>query len=596
MRQLQDLLVAPAIAPEREGLRELREEVRAGRLDLRQLADALPEALQLSGADGPRLADALSPTVDRAIEVSIENNPQPMIDAIFPIIGPAIRKAVSDALAKAVSGLNETLEHSLSPQSIRWRLEAKRTGKPFAEVLMLNTLRYRVEQVFLIHAETGLLLHHVVAPGVSARDADLVSGMLTAVTDFVRDSFAGEDDRDAGLQKLRVGGTSVWVERGPHAVLAAAVRGEGPEALREVLEESVEAVHQRFHDELERFDGDSSGFVGTDPDLARCLLSAQMPVRRKPAVLRWVRWAAVLVLVGALAFMAVRSTVRWKRLVRDLRSTPGFMLVDENHNWWGRSQLTGFFSVTAPRSPGQVVLASDVPEREVDSDWRLLPGLESRAGEAPPPEGPVDLAALLDAPEGVGFVSAAGGGAGGLGRGWVAAGAADGAWLAEARRRVAAGVGPLPPGSVDLSGVTDLSAESRAQTAALEAAVAALVAVEVPMPDGVDLSTPAARERLARAVRRATDLARLARQSGLRVTLEITGHTDVQGRPEANRELSLARAQAVADVLRPAGVGGLWQTVVRGVGATQPRVPDTAPLDQQAINRRVTLAARLVPR
>ena len=169
MRQLRDLLVAPAIAPEREEVKQLREEVRAGRMDVKQLADALPDAVRLSGADGERLADALSPTVDRAIEVSIENNPQPMIDAIFPIIGPAIRKAVSDALAKAVSGMNQTLEHSLSPQSIRWRLEAKRTGKSFGEVLMLKTLRYRVEQVFLIHAETGLLLHHVVAPGVGPR-------------------------------------------------------------------------------------------------------------------------------------------------------------------------------------------------------------------------------------------------------------------------------------------------------------------------------------------------------------------------------------------------------------------------------------------
>ena len=263
MQQLRDLLVAPAIAPEREEVKQLREEVRAGRLDLSQLVNALPEAVRQSNAAGSRLADALSPTVDRAIEVSIEKNPQPMIDAIFPIIGPAIRKAVSDALAKAVSGLNETLEHSLSPQSIRWRLEAKRTGKTFAEVLMLKTLRYRVEQVFLIHAETGLLLHHVVAPGVSARDADLVSGMLTAVTDFVRDSFTSDEDAGAGLQKLRVGGTSVWVERGPHAVVAAAVRGEGPEELRETLEESVESVHQRFRDELEEFDGDSAVFVGT---------------------------------------------------------------------------------------------------------------------------------------------------------------------------------------------------------------------------------------------------------------------------------------------------------------------------------------------
>lgn len=588
MQQLRALLVTPAIEPEREEVRQLREEVRAGRVDVQQLADALPDAVRLSGADGEKLADALSPTVDRAIEVSIENNPQPMIDAIFPIIGPAIRKAVSDALAKAVSGLNETLEHSLSLQSVRWRLEAKRTGKTFAEVLMLNTLRYRVEQVFLIHAETGLLLHHVVAPGVSARDADLVSGMLTAVTDFVKDSFGTDDDAGAGLQKLRVGSSSVWVERGPHAVLAAAVRGEGPEQLREVLEESVESVHQRFHDELENFDGDNAVFVGTDPDLARCLRSAQMPGRRGGRLKRWLVVGLLVASAGVVTGLAVQSSLRWRGLVRDLRGTRGFMLVDENHNWWGRSQLTGFYSVTAPKSPGQIVTASDVPASEVDSDWRLFPGLETRAEDGPPaPETPVDVAALLDAPDGVGFASAAGDD-----QHWVAAGAARGAWLERARQQVAAGLGPLGPGAVDLSGVTDLDV-------GLAAATAALAAVEVPVPQGVDLSADLTRDRLAQAARYAADVAQLARKTGHRFTLEVIGHTDAMGDPEANQALSLARAQAAAAALRairPASSGGNWVIVTRGAGSSEPRGGGVSRANEQVAERRVTLKARLEPR
>ena len=70
-------------------------------------------------------------------------------------------------------------------------MTAWRTGKSFAEVVLLNTLVYRVEQVFLIHAQTGLLLQHVVADAVTAQDADMVSGMLTAIRDFARDSFGG---------------------------------------------------------------------------------------------------------------------------------------------------------------------------------------------------------------------------------------------------------------------------------------------------------------------------------------------------------------------------------------------------------------------
>ena len=36
-----------------------------------------------------------------------------------------------------------------------------RTGRSFAEVVMLRSLVYRVEQIFLIHRETSLSLLHV---------------------------------------------------------------------------------------------------------------------------------------------------------------------------------------------------------------------------------------------------------------------------------------------------------------------------------------------------------------------------------------------------------------------------------------------------
>ena len=90
--------------------------------------------------------------------------------------------------------MNQTLGRSFSAQGLKWRLEAWRTGKALREVVLLRTLVYRVEQVFLIHRETGLLLQHVSAgPRRASQDADMVSGMLTAIRDFVQDSFGGKE-------------------------------------------------------------------------------------------------------------------------------------------------------------------------------------------------------------------------------------------------------------------------------------------------------------------------------------------------------------------------------------------------------------------
>ena len=43
-------------------------------------------------------------------------------------------------------------------QGLKWRVESIRTGRPFAEIVLMHSLLYRVEQVFLIHRETGLVL------------------------------------------------------------------------------------------------------------------------------------------------------------------------------------------------------------------------------------------------------------------------------------------------------------------------------------------------------------------------------------------------------------------------------------------------------
>ncbi len=216
-------------------LETLREEVdhlrtRPHSLSPHEVSDVLPDAIMRRTGQDHQLARALAPTVEEAIQTSVKRDPQPLVDAIFPVIGPAIRKAISQALSSTIHSLNTTLEHSLSVQGLRWRFEAVRTGRPFAEVVLSHTLLYQVSQVFLIHRETGLLLQDAASGNVAVQDADMVSGMLTAIQDFEHDSFTGESDEQ--LDTMQVGDLTVWIERGPHAILAAVVRGTPNQDLR----------------------------------------------------------------------------------------------------------------------------------------------------------------------------------------------------------------------------------------------------------------------------------------------------------------------------------------------------------------------------
>ncbi|HEX5134923.1 MAG TPA: OmpA family protein, partial [Thermoanaerobaculia bacterium] len=182
----------------------------------------LPEAIALRATKDRDLTRAMLPTVEEAILSSVRKDPHVLVDALFPVMGPAIRKAISSALASMIESLNETLEKSFSVQGLKWRWEAWRTGKPLPEIILLRTLVYRVEQVFLIHRKTGLLLQHVSATSRGVQDADMISGMLTAIRDFVHDSFGG--NREDSLDSFRVGEFTVRIEQGPEAVLAAVIR------------------------------------------------------------------------------------------------------------------------------------------------------------------------------------------------------------------------------------------------------------------------------------------------------------------------------------------------------------------------------------
>ena len=238
----------------------------------------LPEAIALRAARDKKLALALEPVTENAIRASIRKNRQVLVEALFPVMGPAIRKAITAALQGMIQSFNQVLEYSLSLRGLKWRLEALRTRKPFAEVVLLHTLLYQVEQVFLIHRRTGIVLQHALAQNAVAQDPDLISGMLTAIRDFVQDSFgAGKED---ALNALRVGERSVWIEQGPHALLAAAILGNPPPEVRTMLAEALDEIHLRKEAELDGFDGDTAP-VRRNPSASRKLPAGADPVFRK---------------------------------------------------------------------------------------------------------------------------------------------------------------------------------------------------------------------------------------------------------------------------------------------------------------------------
>lgn len=353
------------LGPEQNRIDELSDELHSRELTEDELADKLPEAIALRSSRDDQLGRALSPTIETALRESIRRDPQEMAAAIFPVLGPAIRKSIAETMASLVRSINNAVEQSLSVQGMRWRVESWRTGVPYPEIVIKHALVYRVEQAFLVHAETGLLLEHVSAPELELPNADLISSMLSAIQDFVRDSF--RPGEGAMLRTFSVGDHTVQVEAGPRALLAVVIRGQAPDEVLRKQQDTLETVHLEFASQLADFDGDATAFVPSRPLLEDCLetvLTTSKP-KGKGAWLKWVipLGAVLFVLVG----FWIRATMRWNRGLDSLRAEPGIVVVDASRGWGGW-HISGLRDPVA-REPRAVLAAAGIAPSALDEKW-----------------------------------------------------------------------------------------------------------------------------------------------------------------------------------------------------------------------------------
>ena len=356
------------IRPEQEELRELHDRLDDKEQRAHEIASVLPEAVTLSADRSEELTRALQPAVEGSIRESIEKRPRVFIDALHPIIGSVVRRSIAETLRTALQSLNQSLEQSFSWQGLKWRFEAFRTGRSFAEVVMLRSLVYRVEQIFLIHRETSLSLLHVSTYAATTQDSDMVAGMLSAIQDFARDSF--KTGNDEGLEEFRVGELQVWIASGAHAYLAAVIRGNPPRDLRICLEDAIESIHVLRGSALAKFDGDATPFESLRPELEPCLRAQYQPKKTSQSHHRaWIALAAVAGLVVAALIVGVLSKKRWDDFVRRLNSSPGIAVTQSEKNWIRRSRVAGLRD-PAVADPAALARAAGVDPDDIRFEWK----------------------------------------------------------------------------------------------------------------------------------------------------------------------------------------------------------------------------------
>ena len=545
------------------------ERVAALEAEQAELPQQLPGLLQRAqrGEGRQRLAQALKMPVSDALAAAVRSQRQSIVEVLFPVIGPAIRKAIAEAMRDFNENFNRALESSFTLRGLRWRLESWRTGLPYAQVVMRHALHYRLDHLFLIDRDSGLVLSRVSAPDLPDLDADAIAGMLTAIGDFVRD-WVGNGEEGGGLDSAGVGEHLVWVLPGPRANLAAFIRGAPPPALRTLLRERLEQIHLTLDEaqaaptpEHEAEVRDSLNLQQIESGVLAEEASAQssLPARR---------WPLLLFLLAVLAVLSVWAwrEGQWRNqlaaVTRALADWPGLHL-DRVEDLGGRRVRVVGLVDAAAEAPLPAIRALLPADAAVELDLRGYLSTEdaivlrrARAALAPPASVRVAV------------------------RGGVLRldGDADATWAAQARERAERVAGVV---AVEAAGLHIVDEGRAALLAEWQQIADALPAQRVRFVRELEQRDPAELAALLRHVER---LAALAPQLQRGLALQCYGHNDEPGSDTTNRSLRDRRARWLCEQLQAAGIAPEQRAIAGDAAA------DAASVDERAASLRLAPA------
>lgn len=570
-KQLRELLLGQEIAQ----LEDLRKYISCTRFDAQQVGDVLAEAVRLRSTKDQSLTLALAPLVDTSLKKSMRLHRTEFVNELFPLMGPAIRKSISETFRSMLGSFSESVEMAVSWKGLRWRLEALKTGKSFSEVVMLHTIEYHVEQAFFIHSETGLVLAHLANEGIGGQNADAVSAMLTAIQQFASDCFANDASEGGTLDTINLGDLSVYIEKAPLAYMACAVRGTPPPGFRQKMRSNLEMMLVEYHEYLVNFDGDDSHFTTAVRYLDDCMLSKFK--EDKKLIPTWAKLFITILLLGAFGFGGYKAYLYHKEKELNaaleaqkntaldlLRRQEGIMVLD---------------NPTGP-PPWDVILLRDalspypeelLQEHSLDSSLFNIKSipivsyspdiiLERAKRELNPPS-TVKLQLSNDGTltmQGTASID------------WIADSIEKARWL---------------PGvsAVDAHNVHDPRSKE------ISILIAKIEDTSIEFMIGKDIPVPADAQKLEEIVDTLVDLEARAARMGFTVQLAIYGHTDGTGGEKRNYELSSERARTVAAKLYKRG--STMPLSVHGLGAMShaDTSSDTPNQSQRRLEMRVQL-------
>lgn len=262
-----DTLRATADANERE-LNQQIERLRIEFAEKEELYEQEVRRLHEIFLEREEVLEAVRPAIPGFVQTSIQESKEEMIDAIHPIMGALVIRSVSESMRELARNIDERMRTTFNFGMVTQRLRAAATGVSEVDMAIRQSLPFRVDELFLVHTETGILVQYLARKYDQAtnsesvitesEDSEVISGMLTAFQDFVEDAFGRGEE--GSLDEFQYGQKQVHIKPGRHVYVAVVIQGIAPRGFSATVRDHVYRLEREYSDDLRGFTGDTSVF------------------------------------------------------------------------------------------------------------------------------------------------------------------------------------------------------------------------------------------------------------------------------------------------------------------------------------------------
>ncbi|MEW5759276.1 MAG: putative Ig domain-containing protein, partial [Candidatus Thermoplasmatota archaeon] len=120
-----------------------------------------------------------------------------------------------------------------------------------AEKVMPEERRFAMEDIFFIYSD-GRLIHHITCKLRPDTDEQIISSMLTAVQQFIKDAIA----KDVAVSSMEYGENKIMYEKGKYSFLVVVISGFEPSGLREEMKSTIKDIEAELGGIIGEWDGD----------------------------------------------------------------------------------------------------------------------------------------------------------------------------------------------------------------------------------------------------------------------------------------------------------------------------------------------------